>query len=166
MGWCSNVAFLSFYHFYRRKQASKQAQTPRARARARGATDRPRARPVRRRRRVALVATQQSLDVAEATVADALLLRRVWQPEMERTVSPFAFAKRPDGNSCSYRDGGTNWSIPKCCSSSFARRVDLHKWTQLDGSGVAIFEPRPFSVGHVHLVEPLSVAAFVAAIYD
>ena len=60
-----------------------------ARAPERG---RDRSRPVRRRRRVALVATQQSLDVAEATVADALLLRRVWQPEMERTVSPFAFA--------------------------------------------------------------------------
>ena len=135
-----------------------------ARAPERG---RARSRPVRRRRRVALVAVQQSLDVAEATVANALvLLRRVWQPEMERTVSPFAFAERPDGNSCSYRDGGTNWSIPKCCSSSFAHRVDLHKWTQLDGSGVALFVPKPFNVGHVHLVEPLSVAAFVAAIYD
>ena len=61
-----------------------------ARAPERG---RARSRPVRRRRRVALVAVQQSLDVAEATVANALvLLRRVWQPEMERTVSPFAFA--------------------------------------------------------------------------
>ena len=73
---------------------------------------------------------------------------------------PFAFAEAPGrGNFSSER-----WTAANCCSPRFAQRVDLRKWTQLNGSG-AILCPRPWDVGHIHLVEPLSVAAFVAAIF-
>ena len=77
---------------------------------------------------------------------------------------PFAFANQPHSAQCTPE----LWSLAKCCSPAYAGRTDLRKWEQLlTGYGVkSLMTPRPWQVGHVHLVEPLSVAAFISAIHN
>ena len=61
------------------------------------------------------------------------------------------------------------WTLAACCSPGHASHTDLRKWEQLltgYGGLTALMTPRPWQVGHVHLVEPLSVAAFISAIQD
>jgi len=57
------------------------------------------------------------------------------------------------------------WNSAHCCKPHYVHHADLRKWAQLDGIG-PIRVPKPWDVSHVYAVEPLSVAAFVAALYS
>lgn len=56
------------------------------------------------------------------------------------------------------------WSQASCCTPNFASRYKLARWAQVQNSSFLIPNPWGVSAGHLSLVEPLSVTAFVAAL--
>ena len=84
-----------------------------------------------------------------------------WRPS-KVAQPPFAFALAPTRKGCAHQ----NWTLARCCSPELASRLRMHaKWPQLDASMVnAVQAPFPWDVGHVNLVEPLSISAFASAI--
>ena len=61
-----------------------------------------------------------------------------------------------------------HWPAAECCSPKYVKRFQLSRWTQLKQTSYnqTLLFPKPWhdKVRHVYGVEPLSVAAFVAAI--
>lgn len=77
----------------------------------------------------------------------------------------WSFAKTPIAARCKRPQ---QWTAAHCCTPHWSHQLRLNRrWTQLRNATTAgsLRVPNPWQVDHVSHVEPLSVAAFAAAIY-